>query len=135
MIYSTRTTLQNVPENHPAYELHQLDIPFFLTGSRYFGYAKDTSDYDYYTLYDIETVDKIKELGYKEEDSTRYIDTCCQLVYKKNNIHIQLVRFLNTKHEAQRIIDIIQPLIKFKHMKKCEQRDIWSYISNQLPLE
>ncbi len=91
-------------------ELKISDIPFHLTGSRFFGVNTPESDWDFFTDYNEETEKFLREKGFHEiRNSTRYSDSETVTVYRwhdtaNNQIDIQLVRDIALKNQIQNIL-------------------------------
>ena len=83
---------------------------FYLTGSRYFGGARQNSDYDFFAEYDVELHAWLQALGFEEVLQPVYQDQLVVkvLIYKGSSglwdevsIHVQLVEGAALKNKAQ----------------------------------
>jgi len=83
--------------------LEQMAIPFYLTGSRYFGTSTEKSDWDFFTQYCRETCDKLESMGYVSYWGDYHADKHIVHVYKHTSlpIHIQLVKDTRIKNLIQ----------------------------------
>jgi hypothetical protein len=89
-------------------KLNQLDDTLYLTGSRFFGYAQNHSDYDFFAAYSEELSLKLKSLEFKKISGTSYKDLVCVEVlrafdYNGIQIDIQLVSNVNQKDKIQKL--------------------------------
>ena len=86
--------------------LENSKFEFFLTGSRFFGMAIDTSDYDFFTEDSFETATflldhgfrEVVVTGYRDQNINRHFRATCPLV---GQIDVQLVRDVTQKRDVQ----------------------------------
>lgn len=88
-------------------------IPFYLTGSRYFGNALPTSDWDFFTdapvnrefAQFLDQVGKIASITFLHRYSDSYADSqfigVYHIVAKDCEVHIQIVKSASLKFDAQ----------------------------------
>lgn len=83
-------------------ELAQSDRTFWLTGSRFFGTHRSNSDYDFFTQDDVDIERYLcEELGFHREWGESYSDPIAKSCWKKDNIHVQVVKDADLKLEVQ----------------------------------
>ena len=101
-------------------------IKFYLTGSRYFGNSRPESDWDFFTCHTTAAVIWIVDNGF--EEVSIYGDDQTTYVYRKENVHVQLIKNIDLKIKAQEII--------IRHglygVTKEWRRQIWNAIFNAL---
>lgn len=73
------------------------DYDFHLTGSRYFGWNRPDSDWDFFATSNRETMLALKEIGFKEDTKEGYQDGLTKKVYVLHGVHVQLVSDLQNK--------------------------------------
>jgi hypothetical protein len=100
--------LHNFPiSDNVLHQLHASKFDFYLTGSRFFGSANETSDYDFFTP-TTSVVDFLSSLGFNVVCGEYAGDPNCLCVYRYKNdkvqIDIQLVRDLQLKQKVQSLI-------------------------------
>ena len=79
-------------QSHAVSDLEAAPSIVYLTGSRYFGTALESSDWDYFAEYDEDFKDYLWEHGWVPKDSPSYGgDGLCVVVLTKDNVDIQLV--------------------------------------------
>lgn len=74
-------------------------IPFFLTGSRYFGWEKPESDWDFFSQNAKGTITTLGLLGFREDMTQGYQDGLTRKVFVGHSIHVQLVTSCLAKQE------------------------------------
>jgi len=90
----------------PLTALGKSHYTFYLTGSRYFGFARDNSDYDFYVQDSRPVREFLENEGFTTllPQSHNYKDHNCAVVFRKENVDIQLVYNISYKHAAQKAI-------------------------------
>lgn len=89
---------------------HVLDLincekfDFFLTGSRYFGTATQTSDWDFFADYSVDLCQWLENSGFRKKSECDYDDTTIVKVYSYMGIDVQLVKNKDLKNLAQRVL-------------------------------
>lgn len=80
------------PATKPFHETFMEQFPnsLWLTGSRFFGFNIDQSDWDFFTENTIDTVNWLYDHGFVLT-SEAYGDMNLTMVYAKDNVHVQLV--------------------------------------------
>lgn len=87
--------------------INESKFEFFLTGSRFFGNATNTSDYDYFVEYSMSLLKDLHTLGFSNESSNRnYTDISLDRLLKKDGIHIQIIHpeWMQAKIKAQNVL-------------------------------
>lgn len=74
-------------------------IPFFLTGSRYFGWERPDSDWDFFSSNERGTITTLGLLGFMEDMTEGYQDGLTRKVFVGHSIHVQLVTYPIVKQE------------------------------------
>lgn len=98
-------------------ELAQMDADFILTGSRSTGTAKDTSDWDFFTVFHYEVEDKLLAMGFQSILNAEHHYWDLSIVnlmrYKSGNLQIdvQLTHpsYLEAKKKANDLHKILAP--------------------------
>lgn len=112
---------------------------FHLTGSRYFGSATFSSDWDFFTSASQKgIVEFLESLGFEKEYGrdesgelpTNYVDSSVIAVYKLGNVHVQLVKSAIKKLVAQNAIDWRK--IVFNQQPKPIRSLIWRTVMTAL---
>ena len=109
-------------------KLNKSLTPFTLTGSRYFGTATPSSDWDFYTEASPATVRELEALGYKLSVSGTYDEDCNTIsVYRTGNglIHVQLVRDAGIKTKVQSYLKMLG-VFKKGARNKITEHNIWA---------
>lgn len=78
------------------------DLELYLTGSRYWGHCHSNSDWDFFTEYSDEGLDRLLKMGFKPEISRAYNDMSMKCVLRYRDIgepwvDVQLVT--NAEHK------------------------------------
>jgi len=111
-------------------------IPFFLTGSRYFGWEKPESDWDFFSQDARGTITTLGLLGFMENVSEGYQDGLTRKVFIRHSIHVQLVTSTIAKQELNQFFNRNKRLLAVPsydhHFKllwaprsKAEQKAAW----------
>ena len=86
--------------------LNKSQFKFYLTGSRYFGNATATSDWDFF-VQDSPMVRKwLESEGYWHgtkfnEEDPHYVDDFMTVLYQCGNVHIQVIQYVDWKYRTQ----------------------------------
>lgn len=110
-------------------EIREVDLMFFLTGSRFFGLAKAKSDYDFFTqdneeARDFLTACDFEEIILSESLASQYQDPLIEGIFKKGNVHIQLVNNVALKRKIQEYLKE-SGLMSLFHNDKSSTRKLW----------
>lgn len=110
-------------------------IHFHLTGSRYFGLDKESSDWDFFVAANDGVEEELKKLGFELlQGNGSYLDSVTQSVwiYRKcfPNIHVQICNNIPIKLRAQDILYNTK-ILEFIACKD-EARHVWSRLINYL---
>lgn len=85
-------------------------IPVYATGSRHFGGASDTSDWDFFTKFSSETIKVLVKMDYREVPKTsNYTDVALIALYEHDGgllpkIQIQLVEDEVERNQCQQYL-------------------------------
>jgi hypothetical protein len=74
-------------------------IRFFLTGSRFFGWERPDSDWDFFTESTVGVATTLRLLGFREDLTEGYQDGLTRQIFVGHSIHVQLVNSVVRKHE------------------------------------
>jgi predicted nucleotidyltransferase len=103
-------------------------IPFYLTGSRFFGNYKPESDWDFFTETSQDVSNFLIKYGFELEAVSYNGDTEIVNIWYHSevNIHIQVVKDVAIKVEAQRILT--RPMLKnlLIHLNNEERKLMWA---------
>jgi hypothetical protein len=97
-------------------------MTFYLTGSRFFGTETAESDYDYFAE---DSEDNRKLLSHNDfivECETYVGDPIIAIVYKRDNVHVQLVKDVRAKRWIQ---DKLLPVFMNLKPDKVQARLLW----------
>ena len=108
----------------------------FLTGSRYFGWERPDSDWDFFTANSKLTETYLFALGFKEDTKEGYSDSLTRKVFMGHSIHVQLVTSVAQKQELNTFFSRNKRLLaspQYNHnwdiiwtpLSKQEQRIAW----------
>ena|ERR1700674_5533887 len=103
--------------------INALPYEFFLTGSRFFGNVRVTSDWDFYVEDSISVRESLVRLGFVDlsEVINPYPDDPNVCVVLSNGaIQIQCVTRLDLKHKAQNFLSNLPPRIKSYFLQDSE---------------
>lgn len=76
-------------------------IDFWLTGSRFFGIPRPESDFDFFTGDTPVTHSHLKSNGFVAVLSGYYTDDLTETVYRRGDVHVQIVNDVTLKREIQ----------------------------------
>ncbi len=76
-------------------------VLFYLTGSRFFGTQREDSDYDFFTKANPVTEKLLDENGFHLDSESYECDRVMTKVYKRDNVHVQLVNNVRAKQWVQ----------------------------------
>lgn len=74
---------------------------FHLTGSRFFGTETENSDWDFFIQMDEKISSELEQKGFRLETESYKEDPNIVQVWKKENVHIQLVNNVKAKEWVQ----------------------------------
>jgi len=74
-------------------------LQFFLTGSRFFGWEKPDSDWDFFTQTSPRTAEVLRAFGLREDTSQSYQDGLTRKVFVGHSVHVQLVTSVTIKQQ------------------------------------
>jgi hypothetical protein len=104
-------------------------LPVELTGSRFFGNLKNTSDWDFFIGESFQTYEWLKTNGYMVCSSlTDYKDdnTICVFQHSAHPIHVQMVENEVLKNDAQRFLSSLPGPIRQAFLASGKnQRTVW----------
>lgn len=106
---------------------------FYLTGSRYFGTARDDSDWDYFVQDDPLVHDWLSENGFFVEHESYKQDPLFTTVYKgecpatKKQYHIQVCWCAKAKQQIQFRIAQLLKAARFHGLTKDHMRKLWTW--------
>jgi hypothetical protein len=125
---------QRKPYPTVLYMMEQSKYTYYLTGSRYFGTAKDGSDWDYF----VENCDEVRkeliDFGFKS-DVVSYPDSkYVQAVFKyedENNVMYQIQCVIKAA-EKERVQFLMAPFMRTfgKNLEKAAQKKLWDLALN-----
>jgi hypothetical protein len=95
----------------------------YPTGSRYFGNVTETSDWDFFAQNCTKLQHALEEAGFNLETESYQGDPIMVQVWKKADVHVQLVS--NARHK-QRIQWVLRPLIICLKPSKEDAKRLWS---------
>jgi len=125
--FQSKTTIELVLER-----LNNSKFDFFLTGSRFFGWCKVTSDWDFFVV-NSETIEQyLKNTDFKVEDTSMYTDTQTVKVFRHQflPIHIQIVDNAILKADVQDVMKTIlnqYPKMLSLLNSKSTRHDFWDF--------
>lgn len=96
---------------------------FFLTGSRFFGTHTEESDWDFFVQYSQEVEPALINAGFKLETESYATDPNFVKVYKRENVHIQIVR--DARHKLRVQHNLIPIMLQIKPTKE-QARTLWA---------
>ena len=144
MIIGLRQEKRQFTFNEVIQMLNTSNLKFFLTGSRYFNHANDSSDWDFFVDRTSESINFIKGLGFEpfvasELDKfygNHYEGLSDVTIYQLitidgKKIQIQLLE----GHDASNVKFAVQKNIKdlgttFTNLPKSERKKVWSAMLN-----
>jgi len=111
-------------------------VSFFITGSRFFGWERPDSDWDFFAENSVEARSTLQLLGFREDATEGYQDGLTRKVFVGYSVHVQLVNSLRRKLELNTFFGNNKRLLaipKFgPHMEltwtprpKAEQKTAW----------
>jgi hypothetical protein len=102
------------------------NFEFHLTGSRFFGGFKPSSDWDYFVQDSNEVRDFLVNIGFdmQEDPIFAYDDITIVSLFTKNDIHVQIVQNAKLKAEAQQLLS---EFAKIKAVPKEYRRYFWNF--------
>lgn len=110
--------------------LEESPFVFHLTGSRKFGNARSTSDWDFFVEEGeyADTVERwLSANGFQKDSYSRYkTGRNTAAVWKKGMVHIQIVHNAETKLEVEEIL--LKNGILLHSWSKPELREIWALV-------
>lgn len=106
------------------------DFEFILTGSRFFGYNTEKSDWDFFTQAPPDPVNLITfltELGFQSIYRTGYKDREITVVYRHptERIDIQVVKDAALKNKIQERLLTLAGIILMRNIPKDVQSTLW----------
>lgn len=114
----------HISDNSTLAMLATSPFQFHLTGSRYFGTATPNSDWDFFVLDENPLVRFLNESGFTYVSGHTYSDSNTAAVWKKDNVHVQVVESVRLKLQAQAIIKSFNLLKR----DKAFNRLIWNAV-------
>lgn len=117
------------PATKPFHETFMEQFPnsLWLTGSRFFGFHTNQSDWDFFAEYSTDCLNWLYDHGFIETGEP-YNDANIATVLAKHNVHVQLVSDPQQRHEAQEWIkqNNLHYLINKRVASKEEIRTTWA---------
>lgn len=113
-------------------------VEFFLTGSRYFGWTRPDSDWDFFALDEGKARSTLNLLGFVEDTGEGYKDDLTRKVFRwsshlnENSVHVQLVTSLLTKHELNRFFLLNKRLLAIPCFGKFSENISWTPRSKEV---
>jgi predicted nucleotidyltransferase len=101
--------------------MEQSESQFYLTGSRYFGGEDERSDWDFFAGYSKELEQELLKARF-EVHAAYKTHTDVNVVFKKANIHIQLVGNIEEKKKIQ---EMIRSTVFMSSLTHPERKMIW----------
>jgi len=112
--------------------LERSDFDFYLTGSRFFKTETPISDYDYF----VQDSDEVRKFlhgssfrvvnAFDCDEFPEYYDNQTVVVFEKDGVHIQLVRNVDTKNDAQELLRTFPELLKGLEGPRNSRRFLWN---------
>lgn len=130
MLVNTQSATQSqVVEN--LRKIENSSIPFYLTGSRFFGNYTKESDYDFFvdSAFHMDIKKLFPELRVAPMDipGYEYRDNLTVCVYAIAGIHIQLVKDAKLKNMVQKYIAYSKQLFNdLKTLPKSHRKHVWN---------
>lgn len=110
--------------------LETSEFQFHLTGSRAFNCAKSDSDWDFFCQNSPEVQDFLVQNDFYPDSFAGYETST--LVFKRENIHIQLVDSFESKLKANNEILTNRYLhILHNSLDKSKRKHLWNYLLNK----
>ena len=91
---------------------------FHLTGSRYFGNQSADSDWDFFVQDKADLQQDLERAGFKCDEETYPGDPMFTSVWKKDNVHVQVVIHAGMKQKIQERLIPFMKTIKDKDQRK-----------------
>jgi hypothetical protein len=95
---------------------------FHLTGSRYFGTQREDSDWDFFVDYSAELITWLEDNSFTLDSTSYKEDPVMCMVYKKENVHIQVVHSAKMKEWIQHLL---YPLFRGMKPDKETSKKLW----------
>ncbi len=127
--------IHDLDNSSTLFSLHSSPYSFYLTGSRFFGHAKEDSDFDFFTLASPDCRDFLIKNGFKEVPLTYYSDSTIVKLFENGlNFHVQMVTDIEIKKTAQRIIYNLYKLryVNLRVMSKVLASQLWTAVIEAL---
>lgn len=115
--------------------LEKSEFTFYLTGSRFFGNAREKSDWDFFTEDSGDALrDYLRRIGFRRLDSktTEYTDMNVIDIWENQNVHVQVIRNLHFKRKAQVLLNTKPFKAIYLAATKTRRRHLWEGIFKAL---
>ena len=104
---------------------------FYLTGSRYFGYAQHDSDWDFFTGQDNSTLNHLEILGFNRLSMHPdwFDENCISIYHHPVDIHVAIVKDVELKKRTQAYIrDTAPRYLEMLKRDKSNSIRVWNEV-------